>query len=222
MVGQFPLSSQALRRALGALVDAHRCARDLRASPEDFAVLIAELRRRRVADATLRWLCAMQYAQHLIETTGPGDPDRKYQAATSTIFRTTSCFILTPAGIDFAESVLAASSDTTIGHETTAQEDEASPGVPSWDARARQLWVGGRLVKSFRQPAPAQETILAAFQEEGWPLSIDDPLPPKRGVDSRERLHDTIKRLNQHHRHRLILFAGDGTGERVRWQWEHS
>jgi hypothetical protein len=195
---QFPLSFRALRRALAALLDAHRCASNLTAPPEHFAVLIAELRRHRVSDATLRWLCAKQYAEHLIETTGPGDAERKYQATTSTLFRPTSCFLLTPAGIEFAESVLAAPSGKTAAHQTTAQQDEAAAGVPRWDAQSRQLWVGPRLVKSFRQPAPAQETILAAFQEEGWPFSIDDPLPPKRGVDSRERLHDTIKRLNQH------------------------
>jgi hypothetical protein len=34
------------------------------------------------------------------------------------------------------------------------------------------------VVKEFKLPAPNQETILTAFQEEGWPPRIDDPLPP--------------------------------------------
>ena len=61
--------------------------------------------------------------------------------------------------------------------------------------------------------------ILAAFQEEGWPRSIDDPLPPKSGISCEQRLRDTIRHLNQHQANRLIVFAGDGTGERVLWRW---
>ena len=75
------------------------------------------------------------------------------------------------------------------------------------------------MVKKFRQPATTQEAILTAFQEEHWVRCIDDPLRPRENVEARERLHATIKRLNQKQLHRLIVFKGDGTGQRVLWEW---
>jgi hypothetical protein len=90
--------------------------------------------------------------------------------------------------------------------------------LPRWDAAARTLWLGTIPVKQFQVPASNQEHILAAFDEQGWPDGIDDPLPPIDGVEPKQRLDDTIKRLNRSHRHRVIRFAGNGNGQGVRWQ----
>jgi hypothetical protein len=81
----------------------------------------------------------------------------------------------------------------------------------------RVLSVGGKAVKKFREPADNQEAILAAFEEEGWPVQVDDPIPPRDEVDPKERLHFTIAHLNEYQEHELIKFHGDGTGEAVRW-----
>lgn len=91
---------------------------------------------------------------------------------------------------------------------------------PRWDAKRRELRLARRLLKRFRVPAPNQEAILAAFQEEGWPNCIDDPLPPKGDLSPQRRLHDTIKALNRKHRQRppLIRFLGNGTGKSVVWE----
>jgi hypothetical protein len=89
--------------------------------------------------------------------------------------------------------------------------------VPFWDEERRELWFRNRLVKCFRQPAPNQEAILQAFQEEGWPHRIDDPLSPNGKVKPKVRLHDTVKFLN-HQATRLLRFRGDGTGEAVCWE----
>jgi hypothetical protein len=59
--------------------------------------------------------------------------------------------------------------------------------------------------------------ILEVFQEEHWPPRIDDPLPPKPGIEPQRRLHDTINSLNRNQRHRLIRFFADGLGKGVRW-----
>ena len=91
-------------------------------------------------------------------------------------------------------------------------------GVPRWDPARRELWLGDFLIKRFRQPSPNQERILAVFQEEGWPPSIDDPLPYQADQDSKRRLHDTIHNLNRCQRNCLIHFSGDGTGERILWR----
>jgi hypothetical protein len=90
--------------------------------------------------------------------------------------------------------------------------------VPRWDEQFRELRWQGELVKQFRLPAPNQEAILAALEEEGWPIRIDDPLPHLPDLDPQQRLHDTIKKLNLHQHRRLIRFRGDGTGKGIRWE----
>jgi hypothetical protein len=90
---------------------------------------------------------------------------------------------------------------------------------PRWNGQLRELRCGELLVKEFRRPAPNQELVLTAFEEEGWPTQIDDPLPGTAGVDPRQRLHDTIIRLNRNQRNHLVHFRGDGSGKGVRWEW---
>ena len=80
------------------------------------------------------------------------------------------------------------------------------------------LSLDGCVVKRFRLPAKNQEMVLSAFQEESWPVSIDDPLPYLPRRRAKERLHATIRCLNSHHENRRICFRGDGTGEAVLWE----
>jgi hypothetical protein len=89
--------------------------------------------------------------------------------------------------------------------------------LPCWNPDSHELTLGGQIVKRFRQPAPDQERILAAFQESGWPERIDDPLPPHGDVVPKQCLHFTISNLNRCHDHSLVGFHGNGTGEGIRW-----
>ncbi len=91
----------------------------------------------------------------------------------------------------------------------------ARENIPHWETRT--LWYLGKVVKEFRVPAGNQKLILEAFEELGWPPWIDDPLPPRTGIDSKDRLHNTINRLNCHQKNRLLKFHGDGTGKRIGW-----
>jgi hypothetical protein len=105
----------------------------------------------------------------------------------------------------------------TDGTRKSAGQDDQVP-VPHWQSARRELrWVR-ELVKRYRLPAPNQEMILGALEEEGWPPRIDDPLPRHPGQDSAQRLHDTIKALNRHQVNRLLVFERDGTGEGVQWR----
>jgi hypothetical protein len=82
----------------------------------------------------------------------------------------------------------------------------------------RILFFTGEIVKRFRVPAANQELILMAFEEEGWPPHLSDPLPGKGEVPAKRRLSDAIKNLNAHQcRHRL-RFHGDGRGLGVFWE----
>lgn len=89
---------------------------------------------------------------------------------------------------------------------------------PRWDRARRELWLGTQLIKRFRVPATNQELILQAFEEEGWPDRLDDPLPYVEGVNNPERLHATINRLNGRQITVLIRFKGDGTGTGILWE----
>ena len=79
------------------------------------------------------------------------------------------------------------------------------------------LYVGEDVVKRYRVPSPTQEAVLDAFEEEGWPDRIDDPLRPDPDQDGKRHLHDTIRRLNRNRR-AAIHFSGDGTGTGVLWE----
>jgi hypothetical protein len=60
--------------------------------------------------------------------------------------------------------------------------------------------------------------VLNAFEEEGWPARIDDPLPPHSDQDPKRRLNDTIKCLNRKQVRELLRFHGDGSGEGILWE----
>ena len=93
----------------------------------------------------------------------------------------------------------------------------ASPR-PVWNPALRELRVGDVLVKHFRTPAPNQELVLSAFEEQGWPMQIDDPLPPISKGNPKLRLRDTIAKLNRHQQTARMRFHGDGQGKAVRWE----
>ncbi len=91
---------------------------------------------------------------------------------------------------------------------------------PTWDNR--ELRLGSKLIKRFRQKVGNQEIVLAAFQEEGWPHSIDDPLSPAKGrwedpIAPDKRRRDTVRGLNSKHQNEnLIRF--ETCGETIVWE----
>jgi hypothetical protein len=134
---------------------------------------------------------------------------------------TSSRFVLTTTGIDLALLVCQASPSCTKNDRspiTHLDSDEGSLVVPRWDCESRALWFGNAVIKEFKVPAGNQEAVLNAFEEDGWPPFIDDPLPPRTGIDSKRRLHDTIIRLNRSHRHDFVRFHGNGNGLAAHWE----
>jgi hypothetical protein len=94
--------------------------------------------------------------------------------------------------------------------------------LPQWDKQRRELTINGQVIKRYRLPASNQIAVLMAFEEEGWPSRVFDPLQPDGDHDPKRRLHETIKALNRHHRVKIIQFHGDGTGEGILWEWVQS
>ena len=116
-------------------------------------------------------------------------------------------------------SLVDANGSNGAHHRNGNGEEQAARDFPLWDAARQELRVGDSLVKQFRLPAPNQGRILMAFEEEGWPSRIDDPLPPQPDLDPKRRLHDTIKSLNRNQKHRLLRFKGDGQGLGILWEF---
>jgi hypothetical protein len=213
------LATHRLGGVLALLRESLETARALRQDAWEFALEINQLHAAGATNTDLRWLLCMGYAAHALERSGAGSKQRLFRRQVSLAFSERSCFILTDEGLQASVRQDAAGGPAKNGRagclEDTPDSDRLSP---LWDARVRQLRWHGRVVKQFRRPAPNQEAILAALEEEGWPPQIDDPLPQSPDLDSRARLHDAIKGLNRHQDHRLLVFRGDGTGEGVIWQ----
>ena len=99
--------------------------------------------------------------------------------------------------------------------QAAAALDPQDPLVPVWDSDAGELRLGAVVVRRVRGGKPGKNLrrVLAAFQEDGWPSRIDDPLP---GGQKQLRLHATIRSLNIGLQ--LIRFEADGTGAGFRWR----
>jgi hypothetical protein len=196
------------------LLEAFEYAQQLKRSTWDFAVEIDCLRGAGLTNSDLRWLVCQEFVEHAAEMTCAGQGARAFRPTGSLTFAKSTCFVLTETGAAAARqghADAAASLDSPMVTAGPAQ-------VPQWDKERQELRLGKLIVKQFKAPAPNQEMILAAFQEEHWPPRIDDPLPPHPDQDAKRRLHDTINTLNHHQKHSLIHFSGDGTGEGIRWE----
>lgn len=216
----------AVKPGLALLAQARWYADDLGCDRWDFAVEIRALRKAGLTLSDLRWLVCREYVEHAREVTVMGAPHRDFQCRGGLTFARRTAFVLTDAGVAAAES----SADEKPPHQRRLDvlvagmlASSQTPGPaefpvkPNWDRDRHELRVEGALVKVFKLPSPNQEMVLAAFDEEGWPARIDDPLPPSTDLEPKRRLHDTIKSLNRNQKARLIRFMGDGTGQGIQW-----
>ncbi len=258
--------SQPVEHGLIHLLQASRYAQDTDRPLTDFAVEIATLRKRGMSNSDFRWLLCKGYLTQVLDVTPIGKEVRDFRESRGLIFSRRSCFVLTDAGIEFAEQLVHHHTQTDLnlrllngsidpmlqrdgvdrlhalshgnnGHEpyTLHQmitnslngSSAANGGIaevlldqssPKWDVDRQEFYYQSQIVKQFKLPSPNQERILTAFEEEGWPPRIDDPLPRHPDLDPKRRLHDTIKSLNRNQKSRLIRFKGDGKGEGILWE----
>lgn len=211
-----------LRDALWLLLQAFEYADELGQDVWSFAVEIHALRAAHLTTSDLRWLACKSYVKHAVETTKPNDPLRHFRSAGLAAFTDETCVVLTSAGVELARELCADGSTLSASRPSVsirrAPAIDARLGRPKWDRDRRQVRFDGRIVKEFKLPSPNQEAVLMAFEEEGWPARIDDPLSPTANLDPRRRLHDTIKALNRNQKENVLRFMGDGTGEGIRWE----
>jgi hypothetical protein len=76
------------------------------------------------------------------------------------------------------------------------------------------LYLGDTVVRRYRRgPATNQIDIIEAFHRAEWGPAIDDPF------DDAKKLNQTLRDLNKGLTPGTIRFFGDGTGERVLWDY---
>jgi hypothetical protein len=226
--------------ALGLLRDAWDLAREFNDNPWQFAMEINSLHSAGLSTADLRWLLCRGVIEHRHELTRRLDRRRRFGTIRSLALTGKTCFVLTKPGYD-----LTAGSERSDEHEVSsagrvallesadpsndsrhadsvlargATVSSGRPSIPVWDGRLHQLSIGSDVIRRYIRPARAQELILAALQEEGWPSAIDDPLPAQFAQDPRRRLHYTIFNLNRGQDPLRIRFFINGNGQTVRWQ----
>ncbi len=190
----------AVRSALAQLLDGYEVAALTRRSVEHYAIEEGCLLLGGSSAAAIRWLVENSYVQQVKARTQEKQPHFR-------MFANQLCFVLTGKGVELARAVA----------EHRTKKRRGSDAKPHWDARARELWLGKQLVKQFRRPAINQVQILEAFEEEGWPRSIDDPLPGE-GPEAKKRLENAIQRLNYDQVRGLLRFESNGNGDGIRWE----
>lgn len=215
---------------LQLLWDSCVCARQASAEPWEFSVEWPELRRLGLTCNDVRWLIRQGLVQHAYEVTEAEDNCRKFVPCTSLNLSRRTCLVMTEEGRQVSRpfieerGVIHPARISRAGEAVVNVKPAHDCGIaglilPRWDRDRRQLRLGSKIIKEFKVPAPNQEIILDVFEEENWPVKIDDPLPHKTGVVPQRRLHDTINSLNRRQRHRLLHFAADGLGLGVRWNF---
>jgi hypothetical protein len=211
-------------RSLALLLEAREYALGLGRSVWDFAVEIQSLEALGLTANDLRWLLCKSLIQQARETMPVEGNGRKFRRGRGLALSKRSCFVLTDAGVGFARRVL--DQDLLPGSPPQPSTPHANGStrwlIPRWDRDRQEFRLGEVLIKRFQVPAPDQEVILAVFQEEGWPVRIDNPLPSHPEVDLKPRLARAIDALNRNQRNPLVRFLGEGSGEAVRWELAQS
>jgi hypothetical protein len=209
-----------LHVALGLLLQGYDHARARRLPTFDFAVEVGEPQKLGLTRADFRLLVSCGYIRHVVET-AHGRVHRRFKRASPLSIDSRSCAILSEQGAVWARNVLTMDDAQKKVSEMASTPDKSARRKlvqPSWDAKRQRLFLGSTLVRCFRRPAPRQSLILTAFQEQGWPDHIDDPLPCQNRRSPKRRLHQTITDLNRGQRPLLIRFEGDGTGRGICWK----
>ncbi len=213
--------------AIAMLFEARQYAHTLGRDAWDFAVEINELRKTGLSNSDLRHLACECLVIHAVEISSANGQTRAFQPVGHLELRERSCFVLTETGARLAADLIGRQSCQAplpvearlpVKQEPEAEDKPVKATIPKWDRDRAELRLGDTIVKKYQVPAANQELVLAAMEEEKWPVRIDDPLPPESGQDPKRRLHTTINALNRNQRDRLICFRGDGHGEGIRWE----
>ncbi len=88
--------------------------------------------------------------------------------------------------------------------------------VPRWCAQTGTLSWRDKIIRHVRNDAVYLRYLLDAFAQQGWPEWIANPLPHQPGMSRKQRLRQTIEKLNQGLSSPGIRFHAAKGG--VRWE----
>ncbi len=89
--------------------------------------------------------------------------------------------------------------------------------VPVYDSDNILLYWRGAVIKTWGREPTTQDAVLRAFEEQDWQDEILDPIPPDSEQDPKERLRETVKRLNKNLKPGTTRFFTTRSGTAVRW-----
>ncbi|MGH7139054.1 MAG: hypothetical protein ACREHD_25185 [Pirellulales bacterium] len=168
--------AQRIQSGAATLLAAFDYAQDCALDRWQFAVALPEILAEGATLVDLRWLILRGFAEHAIETTIPGDATRSFRRLPQTCLPADMCIVLSPHGAEALRSLVPGDRDeatpATAGTPTRVSMESsnfAARPLPEWDAARRELRYRDQVVKRYRVPAPNQELVLSAFQDEGWP-----------------------------------------------------
>jgi len=97
-----------------------------------------------------------------------------------------------------------------------SRKEKQTRGSLCWDRETRELRLGSRVIRRVRSLSVARNlaAILDAFQEAGWPRSIETPAAIDTSL-SGEPARDAVRSLNEGLD--VICFHADAGGQRVFW-----
>ena len=198
------------RQALGLLEEAWNAAEQQGRAVWQFAVELHQFHALGLSHTELRLLLCEGYLEHARERIGAAGTERTFHRLGALSLPPETCFVLTAKGW---EAIHENAKPRLVTLSLPAPRD-----VPRWDDLLRQLWWKDLLIKHYHTPAENQERVLQAFEEDGWPVHLDDPLPARSDVEPKVRLHDTIKALNRAQQNRLLHFRSVGNGKGICWE----
>jgi hypothetical protein len=230
-----------LLAGMDLLWQAYCYAQDATVDLWDFALEIDKLYATGLTISDLRWLVAKEFVEHGRESSVYGASHRAFHPGADFVFDSRTCVVLTTSGAAFAgaflnhsigspQRSLVGATSSIAGGETRVLENQPADAVnlnrsryfaykPCWHRARRELWLDRIVVKRFRVPAQNQDVIVSAFEEDGWPAQIDDPLPIKggrrptraaarRGQSAQSRPDESLASLPRHrHRNRHLVEA---------------
>ncbi|WP_397569649.1 hypothetical protein [Schlesneria sp. T3-172] len=205
-----------LKNALSLLLQAHETAFRLSLPKWEFALEVHSIKEAGLNNNDLRYLICQGMTEHRVEITRRGARQRSFELPPGMSIDARSCFVLADERVQLVQKMIS-NGPTVMDASHSSPQRGPHAAIPFWDCHHRELRVGEILAKRFRQPAKNQEAILNAFQEEGWPPRIDNPIAAAVSTDAIERLHDAVKRLN-HQINPVIRFFSDGQGRGVTWK----
>jgi hypothetical protein len=181
-------------------------------------VPVQDLVRIGCAPETLLWLVQRGFAEYRdpqAEGTSAGRP----HGETGSPIPPVACLALTVQGLIAARTRSASSSPDETQTGRRGEPDPPDRAIPVWDGRTSELCYRGELVLRLRHPGSRQWALLTAFQAQGWPQRLPDPLPPDSpGGDPRQSLCDAIKNLNRNRKNHLLRFFRADGGRAIGWQ----